>query len=43
MKPMDNQYIRTWTAAYEEETFYIKQGFEVFTRFQNFYSSGHAE
>ena len=36
MKQMDIQYIWTWTAAYEEETFYIKQGFEVFTRFDEF-------
>ncbi|MBP9691367.1 GNAT family N-acetyltransferase [Candidatus Woesebacteria bacterium] len=35
-------YVWTWTASYEAETFYIKQGYEVFTRFEKFYPSGHS-
>lgn len=42
VKSLGAKYIWTWTAAYEAETFYIKLGYEVFTRFENFYSSGHA-
>ncbi|KKP33226.1 MAG: hypothetical protein A2312_00840 [Candidatus Staskawiczbacteria bacterium RIFOXYB2_FULL_32_9] len=41
VKELGVEYIWTWT-AYEAESFYIKQGYEVFTRFENFYSSGHA-
>lgn len=42
IKRIEIQYIWTWTAEYEAETFYRKLGFEEFTRFENFYSSGHA-
>jgi GNAT superfamily N-acetyltransferase len=35
-------YCWTWTAGYEAETFYLNQGYTVFTRFENFYPSGHA-
>lgn len=35
-------HIWTWTASYEAESFYIKQGYKVFTRFENYYPSGHA-
>ena len=34
--------IWTWTAEYEAETFYIKQGYKPFVRFEGLYSSGHA-
>lgn len=34
--------IWTWTAAYEAETFYLKQGYKEFVRFEKFYPSGHA-
>jgi ribosomal protein S18 acetylase RimI-like enzyme len=36
------EYIWTWTAEYEAETFYLKQGYEVFTTFKQYYPSGHA-
>lgn len=36
------EYIWTWTASYEAETFYRKQGYDVFCRFENYYLSGHA-
>ncbi len=36
------KYIWVWTAAYEGEAFYVKQGYKVFARFENFYPSGHA-
>lgn len=42
IQPLGIEYIWTWTAGYEAEPFYLKQGFEVFTRFENFYYSGHA-
>lgn len=42
IKSLGIKYIWTWTASYEAETFYIKQGYDVFTRFENFYPSGHA-
>jgi GNAT superfamily N-acetyltransferase len=35
-------YIWTWTAEYEASTFYVKQGYEVFTTQENYYPSGHA-
>lgn len=35
--------IWTWTASYEASTFYLKQGYEIFVEFQNFYPSGHAK
>jgi GNAT superfamily N-acetyltransferase len=36
------EFIWTWTAEYEAETFYLKQGYEEFVRFEGFYVSGHA-
>lgn len=36
------EYIWTWTASYEASTFYIKQGYDVFVEFKNYYPSGHA-
>jgi GNAT superfamily N-acetyltransferase len=36
------KHIWTWTAEYEAETFYLKQGYEVFVRMEKFYPSGHA-
>lgn len=43
IKQMDIEYIWTWTAEYEAETFYTQQGYAVFTRFENFFFSGHAK
>ena len=42
IKTLDIKYIWTWTAEHEAETFYLKQNYEVFVRFENFYPSGHA-
>lgn len=42
IKTLGIKFIWTWTAEYEAETFYLKQGYEVFVKFENFYSSGHA-
>ena len=42
IKSLGVTYIWTWTAAYEAEAFYIKHGYEVFTKFDNFYQSSHA-
>ncbi len=42
LKDLGIKHIWTWTASYEAETFYLKQGYEAFTRFENFYVSGHA-
>ena len=36
------EYIWTWTAEYEAKTFYLKQNYDVFATFENFYPSGHA-
>jgi len=36
------EFIWTWTAEYEAETFYLKQDYEEFVRFEDFYVSGHA-
>lgn len=43
IKPLGIEYIWTWSAGYEAETFYVKQGYEVFVKFDNFYPSGHAK
>lgn len=40
LKSQKIEYIWTWTAAYEAEDFYVKQGYTIFTRFKNFYVSG---
>jgi len=42
MKSLGIKTIWTWTASYEAETFYIKQGYKVFTRFENYFYSGHS-
>lgn len=42
IKTLGTKYIWTWSASYEAETFYIKQGYKVFVRFENFYPSGYA-
>ena len=42
VKSLGFEYIWTWTAAYEASTFYLKQGYEKFAEFDNFYSSGHS-
>jgi GNAT superfamily N-acetyltransferase len=41
IKPLGIEYIWTWTASYEAETFYLKLGYKTFTEFDNFYPSGH--
>ena len=43
IKLLGMEYIWTWTAEYEAVSFYLKQGYVVFTRFDNFYFSGHAK
>ena len=43
IKSLGIENIWTWTAEYEAETFYIKQGYHYFVKFENFYSSGHAK
>lgn len=40
IKSLGMEYIWTWT-AYEAETFYVKQGYEVFVRFKKYFPSGH--
>lgn len=42
VKELGVKYIWTWTAAYEASTFYLKQGYKIFTEFNDFYPSGHA-
>lgn len=42
IKTIGIKFIWTWTASYEAETFYIKQGYKIFTRFENYYQSGHS-
>lgn len=42
IKSLGIEFIWTWTASFEGESFYIKQGYSAFTRFENFYPSGHA-
>ena len=42
IKNLGIEYIWTWTAEYEAETFYTKVGYETFTEFDNFYPSGHS-
>jgi GNAT superfamily N-acetyltransferase len=42
IKSLGVKYIWTWTASYEAETFYLKQGYDIFVRFEDFYPSGHA-
>ena len=42
VKGLGVEYVWTWTASYEAETFYLKQSYEVFVKFEKFYPSGHA-
>jgi len=42
IKLLGIEYIWTWTADYEASTFYQKQGYQIFTSFENFYLSGHS-
>jgi ribosomal protein S18 acetylase RimI-like enzyme len=42
MKSLGIESIWTWTATYEASTFYQQQGYEVFTKFENYYPSGYA-
>lgn len=42
LKLLGIEYIWTWTADYEAPTFYLKQGYEIFTTFEGYYPSGHA-
>jgi len=42
MKPLGVEIFWTWTAGFEAAGFYRKQGYEVFSTFENFYPSGHA-
>ena len=42
VKELDIKYVWTWTAGYEAPDFYLKQGYEVFAKFENWYPSGHA-
>ena len=42
VKSLGIKYIWTWTAEYEGEKFYLKQGYKIFTRQKNFYQSGHS-
>ena len=42
IKILGIEYIWTWTAEFEAEKFYLKQGYKVFVRFDNFYPSGHS-
>ncbi len=41
-KKLGMKYIWTWTAGYEASTFYQKQGYKIFTEFDNYYKSGHS-
>jgi GNAT superfamily N-acetyltransferase len=43
VKGLGIEYVWTWTASYEAETFYLKQGYELFVKFENFFPSGHAK
>ncbi len=35
-------HIWTWTAGYDGYGFYLKQGYEIFAEFENWYHSGHS-
>ncbi len=40
IKKLGIKYIWTWTAGFEAVEFYKKQGYEIFTAFENWYPSG---
>jgi ribosomal protein S18 acetylase RimI-like enzyme len=42
IKLLGIKYIWTWTAGYEASTFYQKQGYKIFTTFENWYPSSHS-
>ena len=42
MRKLKIEYIWTWTAEYEAQSFYIKKGYEIFVEFKEFYVSGHS-
>lgn len=42
MASLGFQHIWTWTAGYEAPGFYKKQGYTVFSEFDNWYPSGHS-
>ncbi len=42
IKLLGIEYVWTWTAGYEAPDFYLKQGYEVFSTFENYYPSGQA-
>jgi GNAT superfamily N-acetyltransferase len=42
IKSLGVSKIWTWTAEYEAEAFYLKQGYNEFVRFEKFFESGHA-
>jgi GNAT superfamily N-acetyltransferase len=35
-------HIWTWTAGYDGYGFYLKQGYDIFAEFENWYHSGHS-
>lgn len=41
LKTLGIEYAWTWTAGFEAPAFYQKQGYEIFTTFENYYPSGH--
>jgi ribosomal protein S18 acetylase RimI-like enzyme len=41
VKSLGIKYVWTWTAGYEAPTFYLKQGYETFASFADYYPSGH--
>lgn len=42
IKKLGIVYIWTWTAGYEAPDFYLKQGYNIFATFENWYPSGHS-
>lgn len=42
IKSLGISHIWTWTADYEAASFYNKQGYETFVRFEKYYPTGHA-
>ena len=42
VKTIGIKYIWTWTASYEAETFYLKQGYKIFTRFEDYFPNNHS-
>jgi N-acetylglutamate synthase-like GNAT family acetyltransferase len=42
IKSIGVEHIWTWTAEHEAETFYLKRGYKVFVKFDNYYPSGHS-